>query len=208
MPAHVAPLGLTFYTSDRISNLKDQMLVSWHGYREYGQKVVSFELDESGLPVSDKPNLVIFNWAARAGIRPQGAPVGITPLNDGRLLVIDDKNKSILVLSDGMEYADGQTMEEEVPVTTAQLAAIVPLQAFFKTNCASCHPFLREPDSGKLVKNLLNSPMVNLDDPMKSPLYMRVQKREMPIGNRLDESDYQESLSMIKAFLSTLESDR
>lgn len=51
MPPHVAPLDMLYYSGDLLPELKDTLLVSWHGYRVVGHRLVSYRIDEKGLPL-------------------------------------------------------------------------------------------------------------------------------------------------------------
>lgn len=50
MPPHVAPLDMIYYDSQMLPMLTGQLLVSWHGYRVVGNRVVSYPVDERGMP--------------------------------------------------------------------------------------------------------------------------------------------------------------
>lgn len=203
MPAHVAPLGLLFYTSDYFPDLKNKLLVSWHGYREYGQKIVSYTLDDKGLPLTQKPENIIFSWAAKLGVRPKGAPVGLTQLNDGRLLITDDKNKALLILAQGHSFSEAQAQEKEIQISEVQIINAKPLQTFFKSKCSSCHAPLGADDAQSLIKNLHQLGMIDTKEPGNSKIYQRIQKREMPLGQPLDENTYADILEKISVFLKT-----
>lgn len=205
MPAHTAPLGLLFYQSNRLTSLTGKLLVSWHGYRENGQKVVAFPMNPIGMPTSFEPENIVFGWEAAKGLRPLGAPVGLTELNDGRLLIMDDKNRSVLILDKGMTYSNDSSLTEETIVTEEQITAIKPLQKFLNQNCNLCHAPLAETDSKKLVKNLLNSSMIDDEEPLKSKLLRRVENRDMPMGKKLDDPIVEDAVAKIRAFLKTLE---
>lgn len=53
-PPHVAPLHFDYYpaTGQLAPLLKGQLLVSWHGYQPPGHRLVSYPVDERGLPVT------------------------------------------------------------------------------------------------------------------------------------------------------------
>ncbi len=56
MPPHTAPLDMIYYNSDYFPALKGQLLISWHGYRVVGNRLVSYKVDEQGLPLlTEKP---------------------------------------------------------------------------------------------------------------------------------------------------------
>lgn len=60
MPAHAAPLDMRYYTGNMFPELKGQLLISWHGYRETGHRLVSYAVDEEGLPLrSDNAHYLI-----------------------------------------------------------------------------------------------------------------------------------------------------
>ncbi|MCK7597682.1 PQQ-dependent sugar dehydrogenase [Microbulbifer sp. CAU 1566] len=50
MPPHVAPLDMLYYDGDLLPTLKNQLLVSWHGYRVVGNRLVSYATSSDGLP--------------------------------------------------------------------------------------------------------------------------------------------------------------
>ncbi len=74
-----------------------QLLVAWHGYRAGGHRVVGFKLDASGRP-SGPARAWIDGWGAQRNVRPLGTPAGILVDSAGRLLVVEDRNRTLLVL--------------------------------------------------------------------------------------------------------------
>ena len=74
-----------------------QIVVAWHGYRAGGHRIVGFALDASGRP-NGPPRIWIDGWAARGKGRPLGAPAGIAVDGQGRLLVVEDRNRTLLML--------------------------------------------------------------------------------------------------------------
>ncbi len=126
LPPHGAPLGVAYYDGDMFEQLKGQLIVPLHGYRGPGQRILSFEVDETGLPIrsesafylenpteggesaeqaypvsefglfSAPANYLVKAWFAVDGFRPQGAPVAPYIASDGALWVADDKNRTIL----------------------------------------------------------------------------------------------------------------
>jgi glucose/arabinose dehydrogenase len=75
-----------------------QLVVAWHGYRAGGHRVVAISLDAAGRP-SGPPRTWIGGWTAAAGVRPLGAPTGLAIDAGGRLLVVEDRNRSLLMLT-------------------------------------------------------------------------------------------------------------
>lgn len=129
-PPHTAPLDGLYYEGPMFQELQNTILVSWHGYRNAGQRIVSYPTNTDGLPyvtqdsfyynsfennktirVKANPmggllrtapyNEVLFNWYAVKDLRPRGAPVGITVAHDGSIFIVEDKNKTILRVARG-----------------------------------------------------------------------------------------------------------
>lgn len=126
LPPHGAPLGLARYDADRFAELKGQWLVPLHGYRPAGQRVLSFEVGEDGLPLRAESAYYLENptegavsaevpypvsehglfagpathlveaWYAVDGFRPKGGPVAPLVASDGSIWIADDKNAAIL----------------------------------------------------------------------------------------------------------------
>ena len=93
-PAHAAPLQMIVPSAGPYAK---QLLVAWHGYRAGGHRVVAYTLDAKGLPTG-APRELIAGWTAQKGVRPLGAPTGIAVDSEGRLLVVEDRNKTVLML--------------------------------------------------------------------------------------------------------------
>ncbi len=94
-PAHVAPLQMM--TGPAGTRFAGQLLVAWRGYKPAGHRVVSYRLDAQGLP-SGKPIEWLAGWDPKPGVRPLGRPTGITVDRQGRLLAVEDFNRTILML--------------------------------------------------------------------------------------------------------------
>ena len=62
-----------------------------------GQRLVGFVRDGKGRP-SGQPIQWLSNWDAKPGLRPAGRPTGMGIDHAGRLLVVEDFNRSLLVL--------------------------------------------------------------------------------------------------------------
>ncbi len=96
-PAHTAPLQMVAVAAAAKNAFAGQLVVAWHGYRAAGHRVVSFALDARGRP-SGPPRTWIEGWGAVRGARPLGTPAGILVDSAGRLLVVEDRNRTILML--------------------------------------------------------------------------------------------------------------
>ena len=97
-PAHAAPLQMLAVPADAKNAFAGRLVVAWHGYRAAGHRIASFALDANGRPTG-APTVWIDGWGARGKGHPLGAPAGFTIDGAGRMLVVDDRNKSLLLLA-------------------------------------------------------------------------------------------------------------
>jgi glucose/arabinose dehydrogenase len=96
-PAHAAPLQMIAVPASAKNAFAGQLLVAWHGYRNAGHRIVSFALDAAGKP-GGTPRPWIGGWNALTGVHPLGAPTGLCIDAAGRLLVVEDRNRTLLML--------------------------------------------------------------------------------------------------------------
>lgn len=96
-PAHAAPLHMLVAPAGLSQPWAGRLLAAWHGHRPTGQRVMAFALDTTGK-ITGKGTEILGNWAAKPGIRPQGAPTGLAFDASGRLFVLEDRNHTLLVL--------------------------------------------------------------------------------------------------------------
>jgi len=96
-PAHAAPLQMVAVPARARNEFAGQLVVAWHGYRASGHRVVGFALDASGRP-SGPARPWIEGWGASRNVRPLGAPAGILIDSAGRLFVVEDRNRTVLML--------------------------------------------------------------------------------------------------------------
>ena len=102
LPAHSAPLGLTYWTGPNAPKaFAGRLIIALHGYRNTGHRLIAFDVDAQGRPVGEPIN-VIDDWGekdlADGETQNLGGPVGVIPLPDGSLLVADDRNNIIVSL--------------------------------------------------------------------------------------------------------------
>jgi mono/diheme cytochrome c family protein len=50
LPTHSAPLDMLYYRGAAFPQLNGQLIVSLHGYRETGHRIIAFAVDDKGLP--------------------------------------------------------------------------------------------------------------------------------------------------------------
>jgi glucose/arabinose dehydrogenase len=112
LPPHAAPLDMLWYDGKMFPSLQGRLLMSWHGHRSIGGRIVSFAVDAEGLPIPDRgAKFAVYAGAARAygvdpaanavaitpgwskvtGVRPQGSPVGLAVARDGSIWTTDDR---------------------------------------------------------------------------------------------------------------------
>lgn len=80
---------------------------------------------------------IISQWHEIPGLRPEGAPVGLTQAQDGSVFIVDDRNAAILRLSTGVAYTPQ-------PVTAAikPINEVTPpgdVQEVLRERCSQCH---------------------------------------------------------------------
>jgi glucose/arabinose dehydrogenase len=119
LPPHSAPLGALYYEGAMFPGLRGKLLMSWHGYRPTGSRIVAFDVDGAGIPLvkpharyseygpsgvltkaytgpAAEPLVLTPGWDLKSGSRPVGAPVALTIARDGAIWVADDRNAAIL----------------------------------------------------------------------------------------------------------------
>jgi len=97
-PAHAAPLQMLAVPAGAANAFAGQLLVAWHGYRAGGHRIVGQALDAVGRPQGE-PTVWVDGWTAQKGVRPLGAPTGIAVDSAGRLLIVEDRHKTLLMLA-------------------------------------------------------------------------------------------------------------
>ncbi|MCJ7592253.1 MAG: PQQ-dependent sugar dehydrogenase [Woeseiaceae bacterium] len=106
--AHVAPLGVKFYTGDMFpAEYRNQIFIaehgSWNRSKKTGYRVALIRL-ENGVPVAYEPFAT--GWLQKESV--SGRPVDILVLADGSLLVSDDQAGKIYRIS----YTDSESQEK------------------------------------------------------------------------------------------------
>ena len=117
LPPHAAPLDMLWYEGSMFPDLRGKLLMSWHGYRSVGGRIVAFATDENGIPVTEpnarypvyggqprrygaSPSANAFvltpGWGKLPGKRAQGSPVGLAMARDGAIWATDDRSGQII----------------------------------------------------------------------------------------------------------------
>jgi glucose/arabinose dehydrogenase len=107
-PAHVAPLQLLAVPPAAAGQPETpwsgRLLAVWHGHRAQGQRIVAWRLGADGRPQGPRENIVS-GWSPMPGLRPLGNPAGITLDSQGRLWVVEDRNRTVLVVAPQVDGA-------------------------------------------------------------------------------------------------------
>ena len=172
---------MLYYRGSRFPELDGKLLVGLHGYRPTGSRVIFYDVDARGFPAvspapvrynvscaaeptspfrtAQEPQVpaaafteLISQWHKVNGVRPQGAPVGMTVAADGAIWLVEDKNATVIRI----DAAPG-TQTEELPCGARTGKQIDQLIAYVRANdtnrrrlrqmrtelvekrCAGCH---------------------------------------------------------------------
>lgn len=110
-PAHSAPLSFLMYTGTLFPSwYHNRLLVTLHGYKSYGHRIVTYRRDADLRPMGE-PLSVVYGWDAKPG-RMVGAPVGITQGLDGSVFITEDTPKKILQLYYNASEGNGTAVAE------------------------------------------------------------------------------------------------
>ena len=97
LPAHAAPLGMTFYTGTRFPALyRNSLIVGYHGYRAHGHRLVALLPDAQGAPLGQAIDL-IKGWNSKPG-QGMGAPVDVKQGPDGNIYLVEDRTGRVVRL--------------------------------------------------------------------------------------------------------------
>ena len=124
LPPHAAPLALFFYGGGKFAELQGKLVIGLHGYRPTGSRIIFYDVDDKGFPKLSPPPVryhvscaaepsrafqtgktevaaapfteLVSEWHKVNGVRPQGAPVGMTVASDGAIWLVEDHNKTII----------------------------------------------------------------------------------------------------------------
>jgi glucose/arabinose dehydrogenase len=156
LPPHASPLGMTYYNGSMLpAAYQGQLLVTFHGYREYGHRLVMVPVDANGIPGSGEPMDIIRGWDKSAdGQQPLGSPVDVAVAKDGSLYVTEDKNGDVLRVFFDKNAGNGlplkalppvhPVVDPQVKVRCEQLKSKNDLFSIVEkevidTSCVGCH---------------------------------------------------------------------
>jgi glucose/arabinose dehydrogenase len=182
LPAHSAPLGLTYLRGSKLTGLRSKLLVSLHGYATHGHRIVAIPVDETGGPEAGAPlEDIVFNWGRTSNINPLGAPTGLLEWSDGSVIVLDDKNGAILRLSAGKSVNKLDYVQNiaEIQITDAMVERFRSSHRILEKKCSACHSeFSKDPK--KTLENLVESGKLNPAGVDESSLLIKIRYKEMP----------------------------
>ncbi|HUB89394.1 MAG TPA: PQQ-dependent sugar dehydrogenase [Dyella sp.] len=95
LPPHAAPLGMLIYHGHALPGQRHHLIIGYHGYRDLGHRIVSLDLDEKFRPRGEPQDLV-WGWSNAPGDHPMGSPVALAEMQDGSVLVTEDRNGTLL----------------------------------------------------------------------------------------------------------------
>jgi glucose/arabinose dehydrogenase len=98
LPPHAAPLGMLIYNGKSMPALAGRLIIGYHGYRASGHRLVSVTMDSAYQPVGE-PHDLVAGWNYRQGGYPMGAPVALATLDDGSIVITEDRNGTLLRLA-------------------------------------------------------------------------------------------------------------
>jgi len=209
LPAHSAPLDMLFYQGEMFPELKNNLIISLHGYRPTGQRIITLGTSKAFTNKKNTSIELIGNWAAKEGHNPKGSPTGMHVAKNGSLWFVEDRNKTVMVLTKGQESENNRDDEDNnlsYKLSDLQLKNLQTIQKdLFQSSCTSCHGQLENDNVKELWQDLLNDGWLSPKKGLKSLLYQRVSNdelgRRMPLGQRALKT---EELKELKAFIQSL----
>lgn len=171
LPAHSAPLDAKLYNGEMFPEFKGKILVSLHGYRKSGQRIIALNVKEES---ADDFEEVVFNWQAKSGIRPKGAPVGLEIGQDGEVYFLDDKNKTLMVMAKGNAHRSNEDQIVEEIEFDLNVETFTNIQkTVLNKHCIQCHSSFHG-KAKDVASELVKSGLVLTGNALESELYKRV----------------------------------
>src|SRR3954451_1507604 len=149
-----------YYRGARFAELEGKLVVGLHGYRPTGSRVIFYDVDGKGFPVispapvryrvscaaeptrafqtEKEPQVpaaafteLVSEWHKVNGVRPQGAPVGMTVASDGAIWLVEDKNVTVIRID-----ATPLQRTETLPCDARSPAQVDELLKFVETDAS------------------------------------------------------------------------
>jgi len=98
LPPHAAPLAMAIDNDARLpAPFTGNMVLTYHGYRKGGHRLVAFKLEKGGAPQGAAVELIA-GWDAAPGSGTMGAPVDARIAPDGSIFITEDRHGTVLRL--------------------------------------------------------------------------------------------------------------
>jgi Glucose / Sorbosone dehydrogenase len=218
LPAHSAPLGMLFYSGTLFPELSNNLIISYHGYRRNGQRIVAALTDHGGLPQMHSGSFsldareLVGPWVPERGVRPLGSPVGLALAADGSLWFVEDKNRTVMVIlrsEPANHVVTAKTPDHKAP--QVRLAPAVDgwnklYREVIHVACAKCHDEFSTQDATNAWRQALERGWLNLEDLSGSKIFRSMLGadglRPMPPPPSVLR---QEARSILRRFLANLQ---
>jgi len=190
MPAHAAPIGMTYYFGRMFPELSGKLVVALHGFRKWGQRIVAYDAGEDGRPIappsrSGQPGLplvLVGNWSKRRGVRPKGRPIGFAVGRDGAIWFIDDYAKTVMVLlrkenaDSPRDRGDGGSDGQDSPLAVAPAPAgwSEIYSTMLQGQCRRCHAEFTHANTARAWEDLVLKGFVDPGDIVQSSMVQRM----------------------------------
>ena len=186
VPAHGAPLGMLYYHGAMFPELAGKLIVSLHGYRNNGHRILAYDRAADGRPLAPKgpqpgfPFEVVTGWDARPGVRPQGAPVNISVGAVGQIWFTEDKNRTLMVLMRGQSTANAAGSDHPATHVLPPPPAWTKLSQTISPTCGQCHEDFRARSPLGVWTNLVQRGWITQAD-LKTSKIVRALQGEAPL---------------------------
>jgi glucose/arabinose dehydrogenase len=257
LPPHAAPLSMFYYGGGKFAELQGKLVVGLHGYRPTGSRVIFYDVDANGFPKISPPPVryqvscaanpsqpfktvdksqvpaaafveLVSEWHQVNGVRPRGAPVGMTVAADGAIWLVEDHNKTVIRIDTTASPPEAmlpcnvrsQPQIDElvrfVEHDSAQSQRLTAIRTgLVEKHCAGCHsgfglkPGLAEKEKDETVLRFLLSQdgWIYPGDPVSGRLHTRLNgigaDRIMPPDGKdliAREAGYKQLLASVDVF--------
>jgi len=91
---------MAYYAGAMFPELAGKLLVGFHSLNPHpgnGHRIGVYDVAANGAPLQ-KHSWLVDDWGEKPGLRPQGAPVGLTIASDGSIWFVEDGNQTVMVM--------------------------------------------------------------------------------------------------------------
>jgi len=152
LPPHGAPLGMLYYGGERLRGMRGRLLITLHGYRDPGHRVLALPVGDDGIPPRDaEPSELVAGWSA-SDTSPRGNPVELAEARDGSVWTVEDHNGTVLRIGRDRWWSHRDGAGGDVARALEADAAFERLHAqVLQPRCAPCHEYLGGTPSAALT---------------------------------------------------------